>query len=64
MKKVLNKIRILSIAFLSIMLVAAVIGCSDNADEPQSTGTTLQSQIDNATAGSTVTLNASYSVLL
>ncbi|MBO4704230.1 MAG: hypothetical protein J5647_00645 [Spirochaetaceae bacterium] len=61
MKKVLNKIRILSIAFLSIMLVAAVIGCSDNADEPQSTGTTLQSQIDNATAGSTVTLNASYS---
>ncbi len=62
MKKVLGKVRILSIVLLSIVLVAAVTGCSDDpAPATPSTGTTLQSQIDNATAGSTVTLDASYS---
>ncbi len=61
MKKILKKVRVLSIVLLSIALAVSVLGCPSEGGQPSGGGTTFQSQIDNATAGSSVTLNRNYS---
>ncbi len=75
MKKIFKKLRVLSIVLLSFLLAVSVICCNNtttpgncgttsgttggNTGGNTSTTPTLQSQIDSATAGSTVTLNSS-----
>ena len=61
MKKIWKKVRVLSIALLSIVLAVSLLGCPSEGGQPSGGGTTFQSQIDNATAGSSVTLNRNYS---
>ena len=57
MKTILKKVRVLSITLFSILLAVSILGCPSEGGTP-SAGTTFQSQIDAATPGSTVTLNA------
>ncbi len=57
MKKILKKVRVLSIVLLSIALAVTVLGCPSEGGSPNNGGTTFQSQIDAAATGSTVTLD-------
>ena len=59
MKKILKKVRVLSIGLLSIALAVTFFGCPGEGGGTR-TATTRQQQIDYAAAGSTVTLNASF----
>ena len=62
MKMILQKVRVLSIVLFSIVLAVSVLGCpSGGGDTPSNhTPTTRQEQINATSAGSTVTLNTSF----
>ena len=60
----MKKISFAKLAILSMVLFATIFAGCSNSSEPEPatpTGTTFQSQIDAAAAGTTVTLNANYS---